>query len=263
MEGLIQAPFGAFCESRNSSRYSWDNSHRGTDPFVIIQCTHRGEGVFELHGTIHRVPPRHAFIALVPEPSRYYFPAALRKPWVFSWINFYGEWALHLWRTLREQTGPVIAVPPRAMRPFLRLVQGRRHHADPYDRSRLAYEFYLEILRQAPPPPATHPFQNVISYFNAHYQEGVRMKEAAARAGMSREHFTRLFATQMGCGPATYLRNIRLDAAARLLRTTNVPVAEVAFRSGWASATKLDLFFKRRFGVSPRQYRQRRGIGPI
>ena len=259
MEGLIQVPFGSHRETRSSSRYFWDNSHRGADPFVILQYTHKGEGVFELHGTLHRVPPGSAFIALLPEPSRYYYPGNTRAPWIFSWINFYGDWALNLWRTLREQTGPVIALQPSALRPFLRLVQSRRNHADPYERSRIAYEFYLETLRHAPRPQAAHPFQNVISYFHAHYQEGVRMKEAAAQAGMSREHFTRLFAAQIGCGPATYLRNIRLDAAARLLRTTDVPIAEVAFRSGWSSATKLDLFFRRRFNTSPRQYRQRQG----
>ena len=107
-------------------------------------------------------------------------------------------------------------------------------------------------------PRATRPFEQVISYFRSHYQEGVRMKEVAAHAGMSREHFTRLFARQMGCGPAAYLRGIRIEAAARLLRTTDLPIAETAFRSGWPSATKLDLFFKRRHGVSPRDYRKRR-----
>jgi transcriptional regulator GlxA family with amidase domain len=98
--------------------------------------------------------------------------------------------------------------------------------------------------------------QDAISYLHAHYQEPVRMKEVAARAGMSREHFTRLFTRQMGNGPAAFLRGIRLEAAARLLRTTELPVAEAAFRSGWASATKLDYFFKRRYGVSPREYRR-------
>jgi AraC-like DNA-binding protein len=258
MEGLIQVPFSRFRESRSTSRYQWDSRHRGTDPFVILQYTHSGEGVFELHGQSHRVTAGQAFIAVVPEASRYYYPEALKQPWVFSWINFYGDWALHLWRTLRQQAGPVIALPPSAMRSFMRLVRTPWRHADPFERSRLGYEFYIEIFRHAPQPPTTQPFQNVISYFHAHYQEGVRMKEAAAQAGMSREHFTRLFAEQMGCGPATYLRNIRLDAAARLLRTTEVPIGEVAFRSGWTSATKLDLFFKRRFGTSPRHYRQRR-----
>jgi transcriptional regulator GlxA family with amidase domain len=115
------------------------------------------------------------------------------------------------------------------------------------------------MLRQVPRPRATRPFQNVISYFHNHYQEGIRMKEMAAQAGISREHFTRLFARQMGCGPAAFLRRIRVEAAARLLRTTELPVAEAAFRSGWASASKFDLFFRRRYGVSPREYRRRGG----
>jgi AraC-like DNA-binding protein len=260
MEGLIQVPFGHLDEVRASVRYRWDNGRRGTDPFVIVQQTHRGEGVFEFEGKPHRVPPGRAFIAMLPEQSLYYYPAEAREPWVFSWINFYGELAVHLWRNLRTQAGPVIPLAPPAVRLFRRLAMraARRKWADPYEASRAAYEFYLETLRHLPRPPATRPFQDVISYFHAHYQEGVRMKEVAARAGISREHFTRLFARQMGCGPAAFLRRLRLEAAARLLRTTDLPVAEAAFRSGWTSATKLDVFFKRHYGVSPREYRKRR-----
>lgn len=259
MEGLLQVSFGHLDEVRMSPRYQWDNSRRGEEPFVILQCTHRGEGAFELDGKSHLVPPGHAFIALLPENSRYYYPVGVREPWVFSWVNFYGEWAVPLWTGLRNQSGPVISLPPPALRLLRRLIARTRKRtwADPYEASRAAYEFYLETLRHAPRPRATRPFQDVIDYFHAHYQEGVRMKEVAAHAGMSREHFTRLFARQMDCGPAAYLRRIRLEAAARLLRTTDLPVTEVAFRSGWASATKLDFFFKRHYGLPPRDYRKR------
>ena len=257
-EGLLQVPFGSVREVRDSPRYLWDNRRRGTDPFVIMQLTRRGEGVFEIEGRAYRVPPGNAFIALLPEDSRYYYPVENRGPWTFSWINLYGELALHLWRNLRTQGGPVLPLSRSAIRLFDRLAARaeKRTRPDPYETSRAAYSFYLEILRHLPRPRAVRPMQDAISYFHAHYQEPVRMKEVAARAGMSREHFTRLFTRQMGAGPAAFLRGIRLEAAARLLRTTDLPVAEAAFRSGWASATKLDYFFKRRYRVSPREYRR-------
>jgi AraC-like DNA-binding protein len=259
-EGLLQVSFGSREETRTSPRYRWDNARRGSDPFVIVQWTRSGEGIFELGGRAHRVAPGQAFIALIPDNSRYYYPTEGRVPWVFAWVNFYGELALHLWRSLRNQAGPVIPLRPAALRHFRRLIAraSQRDWADPYEASGAAYAFYLETLRQVPRRRPTRPFQNAISYFHAHYHEGIRMKEVAAQAGMSREHFTRLFAREMGCGPAAFLRRIRVEAAARLLRTTELPVAEAAFRSGWASATKLDLFFRRRYGVSPREYRRGR-----
>jgi len=259
-EGLLHVPFGALSEKRTSIRYLWDNRLRGTDPFVIVQCTLHGNGIFALNGKSHRVPPGHTFVAIVPEDSRYHYPSETREPWVFSWINFYGDLAIQLWTSLRNQAGPVIPLQPTALRMLRNLIArvSKAKRAEPYETSRMAYEFYLETLRHLPRPRETKPFQDVIAYFQAHYQEGLRMKEIAAHAGMSREHFTRLFNRQIGCAPAAFLRRIRLEAAARLLRTTDLPIGEAAFRCGWSSASKLDLFFKRHYGVSPREYRKRR-----
>jgi AraC-like DNA-binding protein len=227
---------------------------------VIFQYTKEGEGCFEIDGKVHRVPEGHALIAMVPEPSRYFYPEHLRKPWVLSWISFYGELNLRLWRDLRDQAGPVVALAPPVNRLFHRLTAraAARDWADPYEASLAAYHFYLELLRHLPKRTTVPPLEAAIFYFRAHYQKGIRMKEVATHLGMSREHFTRLFATQMKQSPAAFLRGLRVEAAARLLLTTDLPVAEIAFRSGWASPTKLDLFFKRTHGVSPKEYRRRK-----
>jgi hypothetical protein len=122
VQGLLQVPFGSLCEVRASIRYRWDSARRGTDPFVIMQCTQSGEGMFELEGKAHRVPPGHAFLALIPEPSRYYYHRGAAEPWVFSWVNFYGELAQQLWLSLRNRAGPVIPLRPETMRSFRRLI---------------------------------------------------------------------------------------------------------------------------------------------
>jgi AraC-like DNA-binding protein len=262
-EGLLQVPFGNRDEVRHSPRYQWDNAQRGTDPFVIFQYTQEGEGIFEIDGIRNRVPKGHALIALVPEPSRYSCGAHARVPWVFSWVNFYGDLNLRLWRELRDQAGPVVALAPPVVRMFHRLCAraSARDWVDPYEASLAAYQFYLEMLRHLPQRAKVAPLEAAISYFRAHFQAGVRMKEVATHLGMSREHFTRLFTAEMGQSPAAFLRGLRIEAAARLLQTTDLPVTEIAFRCGWTSPTKLDLFFKRIHGVSPKEYRQRKVAG--
>jgi AraC-like DNA-binding protein len=257
-EGLLQVPFGSALERRTSPRYHWDNLQRGADPFVIFQYTLRGEGIFAWDGRTFRVPPGHAMIAFVPEASRYFYPEGAREPWVFSWLNFYGELSLALWREIRQQAGPVfpLAAPVARRLRLLTARASRRNWADPYEASKAAYDFYLESLRHLPKKREGRPFEDAIRYFQAHYQKGIRMKEVAAHLGMSREHFTRLFLRRMGQSPAAFLRNIRLESAARLLRTTDLPVTEIAFRNGWSSAGKLDFFFKRHYRLLPKDYRR-------
>ena len=90
------------------SRYRWDSSERGNRPFVILQWTRSGEGVFEYEGKLSRVTGEHAFISIVPEPSVYYYPPEAREPWTFTWANFSGALALTLFRAFRQEFGPVV-----------------------------------------------------------------------------------------------------------------------------------------------------------
>ncbi len=265
-ENLITIPFGASREREDNPRYRWDNHERGGDSFVIFQYTHSGRGEIAFGGRDHPVPPGHAFIATVPEASCYAFPRTAPEPWIFSWLNFYGDLALQLWRGLRDRVGPVVPLSPSSIRLLESLIvqAKRRQWRDPYEASGAAYAFYLEIMRHARPTAPTlglGPSARTIAYLRRHYQEPLRMKEVAAVAGVSREHFSRLFFKQTGESPAAFLRTIRLEAAARLLRSTDQPIYEIALRSGFPNASKLGLFFRRRYRMSPRVYRQK-GVAP-
>ncbi len=262
-ESLMLVPFGKSGEKEDSARYDWNNAARGDEAFVIFQYTYRGAGGFSLGGKEYAVPPGHAFIAILPEASRYYYPPQAREPWRFSWVNFYGDLALRLWGGLRERSGPVIALAP-AFGPILEglIAKARaRSWRDPYEASVEAYRFHLEVLRhlRLPRRQTPEPLARALTHMRDHYREGLRMKEVADLAGMSREHFTRLFLKRTGETPAAFLRGVRVKAAARLLRTTALPVAEIAFRCGFSSATKLGTFFRRRHRLSPLAYRKRFG----
>ena len=265
-ENLITIPFGSSMERQETPRYRWDSRHRGVDSFVIFQYTHSGRGEISFGGRDHPVPPGHAFIAIVPEASSYGFPPSAVEPWVFSWINFYGDLAVQLWRGLRDRVGPVVALSPASVRLLESLIvkarrRGRgREWRDPYQASGAAYDFHLEIMRHTRPATSSlslGPPARTIAYLRRHHQEPLRMKEVAAQAGVSREHFSRLFFKQTGESPAAFLRTIRLEAAAKLLRSTELPISEIAFRSGFPTASKLGLFFRRRYRVSPKVYRQK------
>jgi CheY-like chemotaxis protein/AraC-like DNA-binding protein/two-component sensor histidine kinase len=55
--------------------------------------------------------------------------------------------------------------------------------------------------------------------------------------------------------PTEYIRNIRLEYAARLLRTTRKTVSEIMYKSGFASKSYFYKEFSKKYGASPKDYR--------
>jgi AraC-like DNA-binding protein len=78
--------------------------------------------------------------------------------------------------------------------------------------------------------------------------------EIAARSGMSREGFSRMFSRRSGMPPHAFWLSSRLNQARKLLRAGE-PIAAVAAEAGFADQSHLGRWFRRAFGVTPGQYR--------
>lgn len=84
----------------------------------------------------------------------------------------------------------------------------------------------------------------------------LELEVLAQAAGQSRFHFSRMFHNAMGEPPSAYVLRRRLDTAKILLRTTGLPLAEIARRTGFSSASHFSNRFKRHAGVPPSDYRR-------
>lgn len=79
----------------------------------------------------------------------------------------------------------------------------------------------------------------------------------AAELGISYEHFRRLFRMEHHSTPPEFLRMQRISAAAAMLRDTNLRIKEIADTCQYSSLVEFSRSFKRYFGVSPQEYRNR------
>jgi transcriptional regulator GlxA family with amidase domain len=77
---------------------------------------------------------------------------------------------------------------------------------------------------------------------------------------LSPRHFARLFRSEAGMTPATWVEEARVSAARRLLEIENEAPKQVAVRCGFADADTLRRAFVRHFGVTPAEYRKRFAI---
>lgn len=104
---------------------------------------------------------------------------------------------------------------------------------------------------------AGRPFARLVEWMQRHLQEPLDVAQLAARAAMSERSFHRKFTAAMGQTPAHFVETLRLERARTLLGAGR-PVKEIAAEAGFASPTHLSRAFERRFGVTPRVYRQTR-----
>ena len=77
----------------------------------------------------------------------------------------------------------------------------------------------------------------------------------AARANMSRSHFSRTFHAVAGIPLRDYVRDLRLKHAQELMRGSRLSLTSIATASGFYDLPHFNKAFRHRFGMSPTQFR--------
>lgn len=86
----------------------------------------------------------------------------------------------------------------------------------------------------------------------------LRLRELAAIAHLSDDHFLRAFRATVGQTPYQYLLCRRIDLARRMLQSSKLPVAGVGRAVGFASASHFAATFRQHVGFTPGEWRQAR-----
>ena len=82
------------------------------------------------------------------------------------------------------------------------------------------------------------------------------VKKLAERLGISDRHLRRIFEAQFGVSPVQYLQTRRLLTAKQLLADTQLPVAQIALISGFASVRRFNAAFIEHYHLNPTQQRR-------
>lgn len=93
-------------------------------------------------------------------------------------------------------------------------------------------------------------------YVRYHLAEDISLDALADHAGLSKYHFARAFRMATGETPMAYVRNARLNTAARLLRDGSMPLRVVAHLVGFRDQTQLCRVFRRQAKRTPGAFRQ-------
>ena len=88
------------------------------------------------------------------------------------------------------------------------------------------------------------------------------VEDIASALHLSRVHVNRKLQAELGISPSLLIKASRMSVAVDLLLQNEIPVAEIASRTGFSSASYFSSAFREFFGVSPREYLSRPDMRP-
>ncbi|UVI30086.1 response regulator [Paenibacillus spongiae] len=93
-------------------------------------------------------------------------------------------------------------------------------------------------------------------YIRTHYQEDLSLEKVASIVYLNPVYFSQLFKQKTGHGFKEYVIQLRMEKAEQLLSNPKLKLAEVAERIGYQDMRHFSTVFRKKYGVSPSEYRQ-------
>jgi AraC family transcriptional regulator len=115
------------------------------------------------------------------------------------------------------------------------------------------------IPRPAEPPRGgltRTQLARAIEFMDANLAERLGLDEIAGAVGLCPAHFIRQFKVSTGMAPHKYLVRLRLARAKRLLRETDLSIAQIAFECGFCHQEHMTRFFGQHAGTTPAVFRR-------
>lgn len=99
--------------------------------------------------------------------------------------------------------------------------------------------------------------RRVREHVESRLAERIDLATMSSLAGLSAPHFARAFKQSVGVSPGRYVRSRRIDAAAKLIESTDLPLAEIALEVGFSDQSHFTRTFAELTGDTPRAYRRK------
>ncbi len=220
-----------------------------------------------VRGETHLEPPR--AMSVIP-PDDVHAPSQQR--WVDSrsryWMAYLEDAVLRevaadfgagSYGTLTFRFG-LIATDPALAELYVRAYR-LSFQNEPLGRDTAWLAFFVRLLERyatgvgvARPSRESRAVQLALAYIHSRPANPLTLRDLAQVAGITPARLCRSFAAHTGLPPCAYDLRLRVESGRRLLMS-ELPIAEIAARTGFADQSHFGRHFKRIVGFSPSRYR--------
>lgn len=220
----------------------------------------KGSGWYQRGSVRYPLQAGQGFLILPGESTVY--AASAEEPWEYCWLSFDGTAAPQLLADCGLTPEQLIYTDHsggQLERRMLRLL--RVFETGAPDPCQLLGYLYLCFACMHTSPAAPRDYAGLYArraaeLMDCSYAYDLTVEEIARHVGVDRTYLYRICRQYLGCSPKEYLTRVRLDAAAQLLRDTDLSMTEIAASCGFRELTALDRQFKLHTGSTPLAWRK-------
>lgn len=246
------------------------------DFYLLMLCTD-GKGVYRRGDDEYHIESGDLILCYPGLPV--YYASSEEEPWSLYWVHFdcHGDPCAERAGDRLEPASPLLPLlyegPGSPDRPVIRC-QDLARLAGGFERLihfhdvladevafGLQQSYFLELLYQGLSifgehrKPVNPYVESAVEYIERNLDRRITLEELGEASGVSRYHLCRLFREAIGTSPGQYVIRRKLDYAAVLLRSSNLPVGEIAERVGFENSMYFSNAFHHYMGSSPSSYR--------
>ena len=198
---------------------------------------------------------------IVLEPDMFYGYTSESKP-TYYWLHFSGYDAEKILRRLNIPTNKAIKIGIEEeitscfTRVFTEFMISDRYFQ--MTTSSLLSEILAYISRKSN-TDTKFPLAS-INYIHNHYDKNITLEELAALENVSISHFRKLFKKSVDISPQEYIIQQRINMACKLLAQSSMSNEEVSNKVGYNDPFYFSRIFKKKTGMSPKQYHKLHNI---
>ncbi len=101
----------------------------------------------------------------------------------------------------------------------------------------------------------TDEYNQILQFLNE-YHTNISIPDLAKHFGRSTSFISHLFKGRSGMSFSAYCNELKLSDAEKLLRTTDIPITQIALDAGFCDTSYFISLFRKRFGETPLRYRK-------
>ncbi|MDF2613115.1 MAG: response regulator containing CheY-like receiver domain and AraC-type DNA-binding domain [Clostridia bacterium] len=101
--------------------------------------------------------------------------------------------------------------------------------------------------------------KRAIQYINQNYMNKITLEEVASAVHVSPNYFSKIFKEEAGINFATYLNQVRIEGAKKLLAERDTSLVDIAYLAGFEDQSYFSRVFKKYTGLSPKRYKELQG----
>ncbi|MHB1315793.1 MAG: helix-turn-helix domain-containing protein [Christensenellales bacterium] len=118
---------------------------------------------------------------------------------------------------------------------------------------------FTNIVLSEKEPKYSDIIKEAITYIRANYMNKLSLNDISNHVKYSVSYLSKIFKEETGENLSTFINRTRIDNSRMMLLTTNLPIVEVSYLSGFDDQSYYTKVFRKMTGLSPGKFRENRG----